>query len=101
MTVIMKRAATGSAGCRFQEDNMNLIKIKPGRFGRIISIKGEGLVRQRLLDLGLMPDSQFRFERIAPLGYPVWIRLGESQVCLRKKEADLLEIEPVSTVTAA
>ncbi len=71
---------------------MNLIKIKPGRCGKIISIKGEGLVRQRLPNPGRVPHSQFRFERIAPLGYPV---------CLRKKKADLLEIEAVFAVTAA
>ncbi|MFP4111237.1 MAG: ferrous iron transport protein A [Desulfonatronovibrio sp.] len=52
-----------------------------------------GPVRQRLLDLGFIPDTEVEMIRSATLGDPLEMRLGTYYVTLRKKEADLIEVE--------
>jgi len=67
---------------------LRLSRLTPGREGRIRQVQAEGAVRQRLLDMGLLPDVTVQVERTAPSGDPVWISLQGSQMALRKKEAD-------------
>jgi DtxR family Mn-dependent transcriptional regulator len=67
---------------------VRLSKLTPGKEGRIRQVQAEGPVRQRLLDMGLLPEVMVQLERTAPSGDPVWISLQGSQLALRKKEAD-------------
>lgn len=71
---------------------MTLIQLHPGARGIITSVKGNDMVRQRLFDMGLMPNQSIQLARIAPLGFPVWIKSEDSQICLRKSEAAMLEV---------
>ncbi|MFN2267483.1 MAG: ferrous iron transport protein A [Desulfonatronovibrio sp.] len=52
-----------------------------------------GAIRQRLLDLGFIPDAEVEMIRCATLGDPLEMRLGTYYVTLRKKEADLIEVD--------
>ncbi|MCP4604697.1 MAG: hypothetical protein GY847_29950 [Proteobacteria bacterium] len=60
----------------------------PGEAGRVTRIMGVGAIRQRLLDMGIMPNVFIEMERISPAGDPVWIKFEGSQISLRKKEAE-------------
>ncbi|HDQ40387.1 MAG TPA: ferrous iron transport protein A [Desulfonatronum sp.] len=51
-----------------------------------------GAIRQRLLDLGFVPDAEVEMIRCATLGDPLEMRLGDYYVTLRKREADLIEV---------
>ena len=51
-----------------------------------------GAVRQRLLDMGLIPDAEVEVMRVAPLGDPIEIKVATSFITLRKQEADQIEI---------
>lgn len=53
----------------------------------------KGAIRQRLLDLGFIPDAEVEMIRCATLGDPLEMRLGTYYVTLRRKEADLIEID--------
>jgi DtxR family Mn-dependent transcriptional regulator len=66
---------------------MSLLDLKPGQEGTVRQVNARGAVRQRLLDMGLLPNAVARMERVAPTGDPVWIRLEGSQIALRRKEA--------------
>ena len=59
---------------------------------RILKHHARGAVRQRLLDMGLIPDTEVEVLRVATLGDPMEIRVGDSCVTLRKREADQIEI---------
>lgn len=49
--------------------------------------------RQKLLALGLTPDTLFVLKRVAPLGDPMQIEVRGSQISIRRREAVILEVE--------
>jgi ferrous iron transport protein A len=51
--------------------------------------------RQKLLSMGLSKGVDFTILRKAPLGDPMEIRIGQSNISLRKAEADSIEVEEV------
>ena len=77
---------------RYVEDNAddprtNLSELSPGDSGLVRQVNARGAIRQRLLDMGMLPDARVRVERVAPAGDPIWIRLRGFQLSLRKNEA--------------
>lgn len=74
---------------------MSIAQMQPGQEGRVRQIGGQGAVRQRLLDMGLLPDVTLDMERKAPTGDPVWIKLQGFDMALRRSEAELVSVEIV------
>ena len=72
---------------------MSLEQILPGHSCIITTVEGSGAIRQRLLDMGLLPDVIVRVERKAPGGDPIWINLGGWQIALRQKEARTIMVK--------
>lgn len=66
--------------------------IRPGRRARIRRHLARGAVRQRLMDLGLMPNVEVVLVRSAPLNDPIEIKLEAASVTLRRREAATIEI---------
>jgi len=66
---------------------MSIADLKPGESGRVRQINTSGAIRQRLLDMGVLPDVVIRVERVAPTGDPIWIKLRGYQLSLRMSEA--------------
>lgn len=52
--------------------------------------------RHKLLRMGLVKGAELRLVRYAPLGDPVVIEISGFRLILRKKEADVLDIEVFS-----
>jgi len=75
-----------------------LFSLRPGERGRVARIDAKGPVRQRLLDMGILPDALIELERTAPLGDPIWIRLQGYQLSLRRTEAEAVLVRPVPPV---
>lgn len=73
-----------------------LNKLKPGFEGRVMQVNAAGAIRQRLLDMGLLPGVTVRVERVAPGGDPVWIQVQGTQLALRKKEAESVLVTPLA-----
>lgn len=73
---------------------MSADDLQPGQRGRITQVLAHGPVRQRLMDLGLLPDVEIRLERVAPTGDPLWIRLAGAEYALRCAEARALVVVP-------
>ncbi|MBN1944523.1 MAG: metal-dependent transcriptional regulator [Bradymonadales bacterium] len=71
-----------------REEPKSVTDLVPGREGRIRQVRAQGAVRQRLLDLGLLPEVVVRVERVAPTGDPIWISLQGSHIALRRCEAE-------------
>lgn len=67
--------------------------IQPGQRARIRCHHADGAIRQRLLDLGFVPESEVGMVRRAPLGDPIQCKIAGYNVTLRKSEASLIEIE--------
>lgn len=67
--------------------------VQSGSCAKIRSHHATGAVRQRLLDLGFVPESQVDVIRRAPLGDPIECRVANYKVTLRSAEAALIEVE--------
>ena len=59
----------------------------------ITAVGGEGPLRCRLLDMGLIPKTRGRVEKIAPLGDPMELRVRGYALSLRKEDAREIQVE--------
>lgn len=66
---------------------VRLTDVPPGEECHIIQVTAKGAVRQRLIDMGMLPGTPVIVERKGPGGNPIWIRLKGFQLSLRKGEA--------------
>ena len=74
---------------------MTLDQIAVGKEVKIIKVGGEGQLRIRLLDMGLIPQTVVRVQKAAPMGDPIEIHLGGYELTLRKKDAARIEVAEV------
>lgn len=74
---------------------LSLDKLKINQKGTIIAVKGQGLVRRRLFDMGVTPGALVTLIKLAPLGDPLEINIRNYELTLRKDEAKnvILEVE--------
>ena len=54
---------------------MTLRELQPGKTATILSVGGEGALRQHLLDMGLIQGTEVTVVKYAPMGYPVELRI--------------------------
>ena len=73
---------------------MTLDEMKPGSGGIIAAVGGEGVLRRRLLDMGLTPKTRVMVRKVAPMGDPIEIRLRGYELTIRKEEAAKIQVEP-------
>ena len=66
---------------------MTLDKLKIGSSGVITAVGGDGPLRCRLLDMGLIPRTEVTLQKIAPMGDPIQIRVRGYELTLRKEDA--------------
>lgn len=69
-----------------------------GQHCRVRAVGGTGLMRRRLMDLGVMPDAEITLLRAAPLNDPIEIRVGNAFVSLRRAEAALIDVIALSSL---
>ncbi|MFR7991087.1 MAG: ferrous iron transport protein B, partial [Anaerovoracaceae bacterium] len=78
---------------------MKLSQLEKGEAARIISVGGEGSLRQHFLDMGLIPGKTIRFIKEAPMGDPVEYRIWGYELTLRKEDGEKIEIEKINDET--
>jgi ferrous iron transport protein A len=71
---------------------MTLDLLSAGQSGTITAVGGQGELRCRLLDMGLIPQTEVSVTRIAPLGDPMELFLRGYALTLRKEDAHNIEI---------
>ena len=76
---------------------MTLDKLPLGQEAVITAVGGEGVLRCRLLDMGLIPKTRVRVEKVAPLGDPLELRVRGYSLSLRKEDAGKIEVEVAGT----
>ena len=76
---------------------MTLDKLPLGQEAVITAVGGEGSLRCHLLDMGLIPKTRVRVEKIAPLGDPLELRVRGYSLSLRKEDAGKIEVEVAET----
>jgi Fe2+ transport system protein FeoA len=71
---------------------MTLSNLKVGREGIITKVSGEGSLRLRLLDMGIIPKTKVKIQKTAPLGDPIQILIRGYELTIRKDDASLIEV---------
>lgn len=74
---------------------MKLDKLKIGKEGIITNVGGEGALRCRLLDMGLIPKTKVTVVKVAPMGDPIELRIRGYELTLRKEDACKIEVDEV------
>ena len=73
---------------------MRLRDIQPGESARILSLAAlDAPMRRKLMVMGLLPHSEVRFIRSAPLGDPLQITTGGITLSMQKALAAQIEVE--------
>lgn len=74
---------------------MTLKELKIGQTCRVISVGGEGVLRQHFLDMGVIPETEIRVVKFAPMGDPMQIRVHGYELTMRLADADKIEVEKI------
>ena len=73
---------------------MTLKELAVGKSGLITAVGGEGVLRCRLLDMGLIPNTKVTVQKMGPMGAPMEIRLRGYELTRRLEDAAKVEILP-------
>ena len=72
---------------------MTLNELKIGQSAKIVSVGGEGSLRNRLIDMGLIPHTKLTLRKVAPMGDPIEIHIRGYELTLRLDDAAKIEVE--------
>ena len=73
---------------------MTLDKLPVGKSAVITRVGGEGELRFRFLDMGILPRTRVTMMKIAPLGDPMEIHLRDYELTLRREDAANIAVRP-------
>lgn len=66
---------------------MTIDDLKIGQSGTIGTVGGEGALRLRLLDMGLIPGTKVLLQKVAPMGDPIQIQIRGYELTIRREDA--------------
>ncbi len=72
---------------------MLLSDMKEGETGKIIRIGGNGPIRRRILEMGLLRNAEVYVEKYAPLKDPIELIVKGYHLSLRVNEASQITVE--------
>jgi len=72
---------------------MTIDELAPGQDGIIKEVRGNGDLRDRLLDMGLTPGTHVVMRKEAPLGDPIQLSLRGYELTIRKADAAKISLE--------
>lgn len=73
---------------------MTLDKLPLGAGAVVLEVGGEGALRLRLLDMGIIPKTRVTLIKRAPFGDPIEIRLRGYELTLRNEDAAKIVVAP-------
>ena len=74
---------------------MTLDKLPIGQDAIIESVGGEGALRCRLLDMGLIPKTKVAIKKVAPMGDPIALFIRGYSLTIRLEDAQKIEVVPI------
>ena len=73
-------------------DILTLRDLEIGKTATVISVGGEGALRQHFLDMGVIPEADITMIKYAPMGDPVELRIHGYELTLRLADAEKIVI---------
>ena len=74
---------------------MTLKDLPIGKMATVLSVGGDGALRQHFLDMGIIPKADIIMMKHAPMGDPVELRINSYELTLRLADAAKIEITDI------
>ena len=71
---------------------MTIDDLKIGQSGVIAQVGGEGPLRLRFLDMGLIPGTKVTLRKVAPMGDPIQIQVRGYELTIRREDASKITL---------
>lgn len=78
---------------------MTLDQLGVGSRAVITDVGGEGALRRRFLDMGLIPKTKVFVRKMAPLGDPIELTLRGYELTIRAEEAANITVRPLDEIS--
>lgn len=59
----------------------------------VVKLHSKGAVKHRIMDMGITKGTELIIKKVAPLGDPIAIMVRGYELSIRKKDAEMIEIE--------
>ncbi len=66
--------------------------VKCGETVKVLKLHGEGAIKRRIMDMGIVKGVEVFVRKVAPLGDPVEVNVRGYELSLRKADAELIEV---------
>lgn len=76
---------------------MTLKELGIGQSARILTVGGEGALRQHFLDMGVIPKAEVTVIKFAPMGDPMELQVHGYELTLRLDDAAQIEVELIDS----
>ena len=70
-----------------------LRNVNIGETVKVKKVQGEGVVKRRIMDMGITKGVDIFVRKVAPLGDPIEIKIRGYELALRKVDAEMIEVE--------
>lgn len=73
-----------------------LSDLKIGESAIIEAIEIKGILKRRMIDMGMTKGSKVKVEKVAPMGDPIDIKVKDFHVAIRKSDARNIYVKEIS-----
>lgn len=74
---------------------MTLREAAIGSTVKVTKLNGEGAIKRRIMDMGIVKNVEIYIRKVAPLGDPIEVTLRGYELSIRKDEAEMVDVEVV------
>lgn len=67
--------------------------VRVGETVTVVKIHGEGALKQRIMDMGIIRGAKLYIRKVAPLGDPVELTVRGYELSLRRGDSQNIEVE--------
>ena len=75
---------------------MTLDQLPIGQEAIITAVGGQGELRCRFLDMGIIPKTRVRMQKVAPMGDPIQIQVRGYELTIRREDAAKITLKEES-----
>ena len=62
---------------------------------KVVKIEGQGVVKRRIMDMGITKGVEMNIRKVAPLGDPIEVTVRGYDLSLRKADAQMIQVEKI------
>ncbi len=62
---------------------------------KVVKIEGQGVVKRRIMDMGITKGVEMNIRKVAPLGDPIEVTVRGYELSLRKADAQMIQVEKI------